>query len=177
MANKVLIATGEGTDGQVFTSNGAGAAPTFQDAGGGGGAEVSVNAHATSDSSNWSTSSFTTLVLDTETVDVNGEYNNTNGIFTADGDGVRIFNCAIIYQHGANSNNYIKATHNSTDVWGARENKDNNSQKSTITAGFSVNMSDGDTLNFSAKASSGFSKMSGSASDVTLQTRMFVTKI
>jgi len=34
MANKVLIATGEGTDGQVFTSNGAGAAPSFKDAGG-----------------------------------------------------------------------------------------------------------------------------------------------
>ena len=37
MANKVLITDGEGTSGQVLTSNGAGAAPTFQDVGGGGG--------------------------------------------------------------------------------------------------------------------------------------------
>lgn len=38
MANKVLITDGEGTSGQVLTSNGASSAPTFQNAGGGGGA-------------------------------------------------------------------------------------------------------------------------------------------
>jgi len=47
MANKVQISTNEGTSGQVLTSNGAGASPTFQTVAGGGISWSEVTANTT----------------------------------------------------------------------------------------------------------------------------------
>ena len=87
MANKVLIATGEGTDGQVFTSNGAGAAPTFKDAGGGGASSAVL---ATAAYQNL-TSGWQKINFSTEVVDVGGDYSTVNKRFTVPVDGAGLF--------------------------------------------------------------------------------------
>lgn len=68
-----------GTTGQVLTSNGAGALPTFQTSGGG--SFVGMSAYRSTNVS--MTAANTVVVYDTVNYDTNSAYNNSTGVFTA----------------------------------------------------------------------------------------------
>jgi len=102
MANKVLIATGEGTDGQVFTSNGAGAAPTFKDAGGGGAVpRFKVRMTSTQSVTN-NVINFDNVVIDTES-----DFNTTLKRWVASVAGDYQVNCRISSQSAVTSAKYF----------------------------------------------------------------------
>jgi len=92
---------GVGTSGQVLTSNGAGALPTFQAAGGGGSstyfsAALTNNAYANSTGDG---TQINAVIFDTVNRNTGSAYNNSTGVFTAPSNDFYFFNAVLLFSN------------------------------------------------------------------------------
>ncbi len=95
-ANKSIVSGGIGTAGEVWTSNGAGVAPTFQTASSGG--TPSFSAYVSSSITNpTGDGTAYTVIFDSTLRNVGSAYNTANGIFTASTTGLYHFDTTIAF--------------------------------------------------------------------------------
>lgn len=91
-ASNAVGSTAVGTAGQVLTSNGAGANPTFQTVTPGTGLSVYFSANLNSTATDVTgDGTVYTVIFNNEATDVGGGYDNTTGIFTAPSTGKYFF--------------------------------------------------------------------------------------
>ena len=89
-----------GTSGQVLTSNGAAALPTFQSLPSSGGGTLLVSAYLSSTIQNVTgDGTYYQIVFDTAPVNVGSNYNTSTGVFTVPITGNYMLSCAILLQN------------------------------------------------------------------------------